>query len=948
MKKILFALGITFAISIIGAGIVYSAPVYRLERSILPETTNTYYLGSTSPNLQWKGGYFNDLTVTGTCTGCGSGSVSGGTAGMIASWINSNTLTATGTPTAAAYTATSTTATSTFPIIRIGSRLDAGQIALNRANGITSIFRSSTDTNASRGSAFDSALAASVSGDHIQIGPGTYARTTGSFVVPAGVTMAGAGKDSTIITKTAGDGGIVEGVINIQGSTTISNLQVLSAVPIVAATQADIAVEHSGTGVSHFKNVRLTADVDVINDSFGGTTYIENSELRCKYDCVNGSSATIEIRDSSIISRGPSAFGDGITRAVGSAEGMTVHVYNSTLEAYGGTSRTATVFTSDGGVIDLNDSTIIATSSAGNIYGVQLEDGTATIHGGSIRVSGSGALDIINTASTINVYGGSGSGSAGLYVTSGTVTYSDAGTSIVPSTGNIGISTTSPYAKLSVVGEVVGRNFTATSTTNTSTFNGFVSSPKWTTGQFMYSNAGVLTSTNAITLSGPVVTIAGNLSLPSGADFALSTLTNVGNIQLNTAGGFLYSDGPLQNILSSTSPTVGHITATSTTATSTFNGVLSVGSTTPHETSMFSVGSTTPRLVVNKSSGAVGIGTASPDANNRLTVSRASTLPNAYGILIQNTSTGGSGFQIRNSNVASNNSWQFFVTSDATPKFVIGQDNIANYITVLTSTGFTGFGQGTPLEVIDVNGNISIGDTSRHINLGSNGTIQLHPTSGNNASYLLDRPSSSEAASADFVTGGNTGVGWSLQIAGSDTGFTFLDRNLNNPTLYLQEGTGQVGINNTNPQYSLDVTGTLGAILTTSTGNAVCYTGGQLTDSGSTDCITSSARFKDNIQDLNIGLQELLQFRPRMYDRKVPLPSQKSGKEIGFLAEEIAQIDPRFVTYEKDGVTIRGLNNSMFAPLIIKGMQEQQDKIDVLEAQVHQLMAELEALKNSK
>ncbi|OHA80316.1 MAG: hypothetical protein A2675_00680 [Candidatus Yonathbacteria bacterium RIFCSPHIGHO2_01_FULL_51_10] len=37
--------------------------------------------------------------------------------------------------------------------------------------------------------------------------------------------------------------------------------------------------------------------------------------------------------------------------------------------------------------------------------------------------------------------------------------------------GNIGIGTTSPYAALSVVGEVVAANFTATSTTATSTFN---------------------------------------------------------------------------------------------------------------------------------------------------------------------------------------------------------------------------------------------------------------------------------------------------------------------------------------------------------------------------------------------------------------------------------------------------------------------------------------------
>ena len=40
----------------------------------------------------------------------------------------------------------------------------------------------------------------------------------------------------------------------------------------------------------------------------------------------------------------------------------------------------------------------------------------------------------------------------------------------IDTSGNVGIGTTSPYAKLSVVGQVVGEYFTATSTTQASTF----------------------------------------------------------------------------------------------------------------------------------------------------------------------------------------------------------------------------------------------------------------------------------------------------------------------------------------------------------------------------------------------------------------------------------------------------------------------------------------------
>src|SRR3989344_3393191 len=51
-------------------------------------------------------------------------------------------------------------------------------------------------------------------------------------------------------------------------------------------------------------------------------------------------------------------------------------------------------------------------------------------------------------------------------------TWDTDGTHVWRPTGNVGIGTTSPYAKLSVVGEVVGSYFTATSTTATTTFNG--------------------------------------------------------------------------------------------------------------------------------------------------------------------------------------------------------------------------------------------------------------------------------------------------------------------------------------------------------------------------------------------------------------------------------------------------------------------------------------------
>ena len=49
------------------------APVANQLRNIFPIVNQTYDLGTTTPALEWKGVYTQDLFVSGTCTGCGAG-----------------------------------------------------------------------------------------------------------------------------------------------------------------------------------------------------------------------------------------------------------------------------------------------------------------------------------------------------------------------------------------------------------------------------------------------------------------------------------------------------------------------------------------------------------------------------------------------------------------------------------------------------------------------------------------------------------------------------------------------------------------------------------------------------------------------------------------------------------------------------------------------------------
>ena len=69
-----------------------------------------------------------------------------------------------------------------------------------KSNGVTSIFYTPTaNTAAARGVALAAAVAASASGDSINIGPGTF---DGSFTLPVGVVLRGAGEDFTTVNGT--------------------------------------------------------------------------------------------------------------------------------------------------------------------------------------------------------------------------------------------------------------------------------------------------------------------------------------------------------------------------------------------------------------------------------------------------------------------------------------------------------------------------------------------------------------------------------------------------------------------------------------------------------------------------------------------------------------------------------------------------------------------------
>lgn len=113
---------------------------------------------------------------------------------------------------------------------------------------------------------------------------------------------------------------------------------------------------------------------------------------------------------------------------------------------------------------------------------------------------------------------------------------------------------------------------------------------------------------------------------------------------------------------------------------------------------------------------------------------------------------------------------------------------------------------------------------------------------------------------------------------------------------------------------------------------------------------TSDERYKQNVTNLNYGLNEVMQLRPVSYQWKDKNLQLGTGTNLGFVAQELERIVPDLVIHnnvEPDAETGK-INNSYndaygvkyveFIPVLTKAIQEQQ-------ALIEELKKEIEALK---
>jgi hypothetical protein len=174
---------------------------------------------------------------------------------------------------------------------------------------------------------------------------------------------------------------------------------------------------------------------------------------------------------------------------------------------------------------------------------------------------------------------------------------------------------------------------------------------------------------------------------------------------------------------------------------------------------------------------------------------------------------------------------------------------------------------------------------------------------------------------------GTTGDGGGIKLGGNST----------DTTEFWNAGTMTANFDASNNVYLP----TIPATSTAQTGT-VCWssTGGKLTVDTTVACLASIRRIKENIQPLDIGLDAVMKLQPISYNLKKEYNPQHLGKQVGFIAEDVQQVDDRLVGKAPNG-DLTGVRYMQMAAVLTRAIQQQQTQIAVLQAEIKDLRGHL-------
>ncbi len=197
-----------------------------------------------------------------------------------------------------------------------------------------------------------------------------------------------------------------------------------------------------------------------------------------------------------------------------------------------------------------------------------------------------------------------------------------------------------------------------------------------------------------------------------------------------------------------------------------------------------------------------------------------------------------------------------------------------------------------------------------------------------------------EGSTPTFVVSANGSV-----TVGGALVFNGVDNNIYIGATGVAGESNTIRIGNPNTQTAIYVAGAFGRQVDPSTGTAAF-----VDEKGTLATVLSSRRFKHEIADMGAESDLLMKLRPVAFYYKPEL-DEKQMRQYGLVAEEVAQVAPQLVVYDKDGApqTVRyHFVNAMLLNAVQKQqrlLEEQRTTIGRQESRIQDLEARLAKLE---
>ncbi len=337
------------------------------------------------------------------------------------------------------------------------------------------------------------------------------------------------------------------------------------------------------------------------------------------------------------------------------------------------------------------------------------------------------------------------------------------------------------------------------------------------------------------------------------------------------------------------------------------------------------------RMRIN-SSGFVGIGTSSPGTVPLNVVSTDDGNVDDILEIRNNSTTSGTGARLR------------FVSS-TDPSSVPNSVSISSYRNAgsdhdilfessgsekmrIRSTGLVGIGTSSPSEQLDISSTgprIRFSDTSvtnlRHVIGSEANDLEIRCDDGNvqadsHIGFKIDGSEHMRIKSTGQVGIGNSGPGYTLEIGNASSG-TGASINLNNNVGQIRT---RASLTDTQTHHAfVNPNGTVGTIKTN--GSATSFN------------TSSDYRLKENIVEITDATTRLKQLKPKRFN----FIADADTTVDGFIAHEVSSVVPEAISGEKDAVDedgnpeYQGIDQSKLVPLLVKTIQELEARITTLE-----------------